>query len=118
MCDCNEVKVVETVGEFKKNVKALVKGAIKAKIFGGEDNNYNFFYMVGNYDKKAKQGYVMVGITAGDIEMKYEPVVSTRVFNKVNDEFFAPIAEQFGRLKSVNEIAFEACEEAACSCED
>ena len=109
MCDCNDVKVVETVGEFKKNVKALVKGAIKSKVFGGENNDYSFFYMIGNYDKKAKQGYVMVGISVGDLEMKYEPVVSTRVFNKVTAEFFAPIAEQFGRLKSVNNIKFEEC---------
>ena len=117
MCDCNDVKIVETVGEFKKNVKALVKGAIKAKVFGGEDNKYNFSYMVGNYDKKAKQGYVMVGISAGDLEMKYEPVVSTRVFNKVTAEFFAPIAEQFGKLKSVNEITFDECT-CECTCED
>ena len=98
--------MIETTGEFKKAVKALVKGAIKAKVFGGETQDYKFDVIIGEFDKKEKKGTVTVKTTAGVITMVLADEVSTRVYNKINDEFFAPIATHFGKLKSVNSIEF------------
>ena len=98
--------MIETTGEFKKAVKALVKGAIKAKVFGGETQDYKFDVVIGEFDKKEKKGTVTVKTAAGAISMVLTDEVSTRVYNKINDDFFAPIAAQFGKLKSVKTIEF------------
>ena len=98
--------MIETTGEFKKAVKALVKGAIKTKIFGGETQDYKFNVVIGEFDKHEKKGTVTVKIDACAISMVLSDEVSTRVYNKVNDEFFAPIIEQFSKLKNVNSIEF------------
>lgn len=96
----------ETTGDFKKALKAMVKGAIKSKVFGGEAQNFKFDVVIGEFDKKEKKGTVTVKITEGPVTMALTNEVSTRVYNKVNDEFFAPIATQFGKLKSVKTIEF------------
>lgn len=98
--------MIETTSEFKKAVKTLVKGAIKSKVFGGETNAYTLTVSVGTYDKKEKKGTVSVGISAGPFAMCLADEVNTRVYNKINDEFFAPIVEQFSKLKGVNGITF------------
>lgn len=98
--------MIETTGEFKKALKAMVKGAIKSKVFGGEAKDYKFNVVIGEFDKKEKKGEVSVFITEGPITVSLKDEVSTRVYNKINDEFFAPIATQFGKLKSVNTIEF------------
>lgn len=98
--------MIETTGEFKKALKAMVKGAIKSKVFGGEGQEYKFNVIIGEFDKKEKKGTVTVKIEAGATAMVLTDEVSTRVYNKVNDEFFAPIAAQFGKLKSVKAIEF------------
>lgn len=98
--------MIETTGEFKKVIKSMVKGAIKSKVFGGEAQSYKFDVVIGDFDKKEKKGTVTVKITEGPITFAVEDEVSTRVYNKINDEFFAPIATQFGKLKSVNTIEF------------
>ena len=98
--------MIETTGEFKKAVKAMVKSAIKAKIFGGETQDYKFNVTIGVYDKKEKEGYISVRIDAASIYLVLADEVSTRVYNKINDEFFAPIVTQFEKLKNVNSIEF------------
>ena len=98
--------MIETTGEFKKALKAMVKGAIKSKVFGGEAQAYKFNVIIGEFDKKEKKGTVTVKISEGPITITLEDEVSTRVYNKINDEFFAPIAAQFGKLKSVKTIEF------------
>lgn len=103
--------MIETVSEFKKNVKALVKGAIKSKVFGSE-NTYKFKVVVGTYDKKERQGMISVATANGPIAICLSDNVGTRVYNRVNDEFFAPIVEQFEKLKSVEKIEFEISAEA------
>lgn len=108
MCDCNDLVLVETVGEFKKGVKALVKGAIKSKLFGGDNAAFTFKYTLESYSKKEKIGTVAVCIcNEQGTGMLYRVNVSTRVYNKVNAELFAPMVTQFEKLKSVNNIAFE-----------
>lgn len=97
----------ETTSEFKKSVKALVKGAIKTKLFGGEANDYVFTVTLGDFDKKEKRGCVCVKIAAGPITMCVGDAVNTRVYNKITDEFFAPLVAQFEKLKSVNTIKFD-----------
>lgn len=96
--------MIETTSEFKKVVKSLVKGAIKSKLFGGEGGDYIFDVTVGEFDKKEKKGTVTVSIACGPLAMVASDEVGTRVYNKVNDEFFSPIAEQFGKLKTINSI--------------
>jgi len=96
----------ETTGEFKKAVKTLVKGAIKSKIFGGEKQNYVFDVQLGEFNKKEKQGGVAVAISEGPFTIAIDDLANTRVYNKVNDEFFAPIAEQFKKLKNVHSVKF------------
>ena len=98
--------MIETTSEFKKAVKSVVKGAIKSKVFGGESNSYKFDVCIGEYDKKAKEGLVEVKIENGPISFGFSSPVSTRVYNKVNDDFFAPIKAQFEKLKSVGSIEF------------
>lgn len=96
----------ETTSEFKKAVKTLVKGAIKSKVFGGEKQNYVFEVQLGEFNKKEKQGGVAVAITCDCFTMAIDSLANTRVYNKVTDDFFAPIAEQFGKLKNVHSIKF------------
>jgi len=100
------MKEYATVSEFRKAVKALVKGAIKSKLFGGEDGKYVFEFS-SCYCKKTKTGYVKVTTGNDDgLAIVLEAPVSTRVYNKVNDEFFTPIVAQFTKLKSVNDMTF------------
>ena len=99
--------MIESTGEFKKAVKALVKGAIKTKIFGGEAQEFKFVVSLGEYDKKEKSGEVSVGISEGGIAMCLADEVNTRVYNKVTPEFFAPIVTQFEKLKNVKAIKFD-----------
>jgi len=98
--------MIETTGEFKKAVKILVKGAIKAKVFGGDSADYKFNVVIGEFDKKEKEGCITITATAGPLAISLSDAVSTRVYNKINDEFFAPIVEQFEKLKTVNSVEF------------
>lgn len=96
-----------TTSEFKKAVKTLTKGAIKTKIFGGEAGEYTFEVCLGEYDKKEKIGRVSISIkTECGLSMTLSGDASTRVYNKVNDEFFAPITAQFEKLKTVKSVKF------------
>lgn len=96
----------ETTSEIKKSIKTLVKAAVKTKVFGGETNDYVFQVVLGEYDKKEKKGTISVGIVQAPIAMCISNEVNTRVYNKINDEFFVPFVEQFSKLKNVNSIKF------------
>jgi len=109
-------EVIETVSNYRRALKAYVKGVIKSKTFGGENGDFVFNYAT-EYDKKLKLGSAIVEISNDYFTMKFVADVSTRVVNKINNELFAPIVTQFEKLKSVSSMKFEEGSCECCNCE-
>lgn len=94
---------IEKLSDYKRAMKAFVRGAIKSKLFGAADGKLEF--VVDKYDGKVK--YVSMKITNGVYSNSFCVEVSTRVFNKVIDGFFDSTAAQFGKIKGITAITFD-----------
>lgn len=90
----------DKLGDYKRALKAFVRGAIKAKVFGTDEKNSITLTCSANEEDKT----VTVLIQNDTYTADFTAEVSTRIFNKFNEELFAPIKKQFDKLKNFGGI--------------
>lgn len=105
---------IEKLSDYKRSMKAFVRGTIKAKLFGDESGNLKFT-VTKKETKEEKRVYIE--ILNGSYGACFCTEVATRVFNKVVDGFFDATVEQFSKIKGINSITFTVCEPDECICE-
>lgn len=88
---------ISTLADFARATKQLVRGAIKSKLFVGEDGVFNM--SVTKTDKVVK-----LTVSKGVFTAALEAEVSTRVFNKVAPEFFDKNLAQFKSIKGITAV--------------
>jgi hypothetical protein len=93
------IQYIETLSQFKKEMKQFIRGVVKSKLFIPCDGQKYIFVVSKEQDKSIQQNLVSIIICQGCFEASMVASVSTRVFNKVQTELFEPIIEQMGRLK-------------------
>jgi hypothetical protein len=86
----------EKMADYRRALKAFVRGSLKAKIFGDEAGAYTLYL-----DKAADEKVVTVAVCNGTYCAKFTAGVSTRIYNMFGEELFEPIVKQFGKLKGV-----------------
>lgn len=99
---------VEKIGEYKKAMKAFVKGAIRSKLFQDEDGNLKIS-LSKSYDKDNNYREVVLTIAseATGAEATFTAEVPTRVYNKVDPDLFAPLAAQLEKGKNFGKLIVE-----------
>lgn len=105
MC-CTELKEIVTLGEYKKAMKAFVRGVIKAKIFTDDAGKAKFVVEKIDGDDKI----VKMKIKGCCYCAKFAAKVSTRVYNKVLPELYTKTIEQFNKLKGFGGMEVEVTE--------
>lgn len=108
---------IEKLSDYKRSMKAFVRGAIKAKLFGDEAGDLKF-----TVTKKETKEEKRICIETRNCPYGacFCTEVATRVFNKVVDGFFDATVEQFSKIKGINSITFtfiEAVEAEDATCE-
>ena len=90
------MQTIEKLGDYKRFLKGFVRGVIKAKVFATAENKVILNCC------KCDEDHKVVTVTAdnGTYTATFTAEVSTRIYNKFDDELFAPIAKQFGKLKN------------------
>lgn len=89
---------IETLAEYKKAMKAFVRGTIKAKIFAAEDGKVNF--KVSKCQDSETEKFVVMSVETAFMQAEFSAQVSTRVFNKIEDGLYTKVIEQFNKLKN------------------
>ena len=86
----------EKLGDYKRSLKNFVRGTIKAKVFATPENKVVLTCSKCDEDNKV----VTVIADNGTYTATFAAEVSTRIYNKFDDELFAPIVKQPGKLKN------------------
>jgi hypothetical protein len=105
---------IEKLSDYKRSMKAFVRGAIKAKLFGDEAGDLKF-----TVTKKETKEEKRICIETRNCPYGacFCTEVATRVFNKVVDGFFDATVEQFSKIKGINSITFTIVEAEDAACE-
>ena len=90
----------EKLADYKRSLKAFVRGSLKAKVFADETGAYTIYLSKCDEDAKV----VTVSICNGTFCAKFQAEVATRIYNKFDETLFEPIVKQFGKLKGVASI--------------
>lgn len=100
-----EVKTIEKIGDYKKEMKAFVKGLIKSKRYQTEKGDLTI-NIEKTFNKELNQRTVTLSCTSADgaatAALTYE--VATRVFNKVDPTLFETFGEQLSRTKNFGKL--------------
>jgi hypothetical protein len=94
-----DIKKIETLAEFKREMKTFVRGVIKSKIYNSEDGKLNFIVQK-NYDKEQKKYFTIMFANSEYFNTEFLVEISTRVFNKITPELYTKTIEQFNKLKN------------------
>jgi hypothetical protein len=87
----------EKLSDYKRSLKAFVRGVLKAKVFANEAGAYTMYLSKCDEDTKT----VTVAVCNGTYCAKFQAEVATRIYNKFDETLFEPIVKQFGKLKGV-----------------
>jgi len=95
----------EKIGDYKKAMKAFVKGAVKSKLYQTEDGDLTVT-IEKEYDKAANTRTVVLAIASpcGCFSTKFEAQVATRVYNKVDPTLFEALGAQLAKTKGFGEL--------------
>lgn len=93
------IEKIETLSEFKREVKNFIRGVIKAKVFTPADATTKFFV---EKCEEGKEKFITICVGNGFNYAEFAVEVSTRVFNKVEPKLFDKTIEQFNKLKGFN----------------
>lgn len=104
----NELLVFEKIGDYTKEAKRFIKGAVKSKLFNTEANEVVVTINKGEFDKKAKLGTVTLTIinTCGMTAM-FKVSASTRVYNKIEVALFDKLVAQMAKIKNFGGLVIE-----------
>ena len=95
----------EKIGDYKKAMKAFVKGAVKSKLYQTEDGDLTVV-IDKTYDKAANVRIAVLTI-ASPCECfvaKFTAEVATRVFNKIDPTLFEALGEQLAKTKGFGKL--------------
>lgn len=101
------MECITTLADFARATKQLVRGAIKSKLFVGEDGAFNMHVAkVENItqDGQCLKNVVQLKVAKGPFVAVLEATVSTRVFNKIAPEFFDKNLAQFKSIKGITSV--------------
>jgi hypothetical protein len=109
MCDNKELLVFEKIGDYNKEAKRFIKGAVKSKLFATEENQVVVTIEKGEFDKKAKQGVVTLCTCCpvSGMGATYTIMAPTRVYNKVDATLFDTLVAQLGKMKTPITLVIE-----------
>lgn len=99
---------IETLAEYKKAMKAFVRGIIKAKIFAADDGKVNF--NVSKCQDNETEKFVVMSVESACMQAEFSTQVSTRVFNKIEDGLYSKTIEQFNKLKGFAGMTVNICD--------
>ena len=102
MCT-EELQTIEKIGEYKKEMKRLVKGLIKSKLFQTEDGDLTIT-IEKCYDKDANKRVAKLKAANGAFKACLTFDVSTRVYNKIDPTLFETLGEQLSRTKNFGKL--------------
>lgn len=99
---------VEKIGDYKKAMKAFIKGAVKSKLFQNEDGNMKVT-IEKSYDKATNYREVVLTIEGPvtGVAATFTAETPTRVFNKVEPALFDALGEQLAKGKNFGKLIVE-----------
>lgn len=107
MCDNKELLVFEKIGDYNKEAKRFIKGAVKSKLFTTDENQVVVTIEKGEFDKKAKMGTVALVIANGPMMAKFTVAATTRVYNKIEVALFDKLVAQMAKIKNFGGLVIE-----------
>lgn len=87
----------EKMADYKRALKAFVRGMIKSKIMTDADGKLQIIISKEIENKTTKR--VVVEVSNGTYCAGFCAEVATRIYNKFDLALFEPIIKQFGKLK-------------------
>lgn len=107
MCDNRELLVFEKIGDYNKEAKRFIKGAVKSKLFATDENKVVVTIEKGEFDKKTKMGTVALVITNGAMTARFTVAATTRVYNKIEVALFDKLVVQMSKIKNFGGLVIE-----------
>jgi hypothetical protein len=95
----------EKIGDYKKVMKAFVKGAVKSKLY--QEENGDLTVTIGkNYDKAAniRTAELKIASPCGCIVSTFTAEVATRVYNKIDPTLFEALGAQLAKSKGFGKL--------------
>lgn len=95
----------EKIGDYKKAMKAFIKGAVKSKLYQTEQGDL-IVTLAKSSVKKLKDGVPTYAVSlkvvspCGCVTSEFKADVVTRAYNKITPALFDPIGEQLEKSKS------------------
>lgn len=90
-----EISRIEKLSDYKRAMKTFVRGVIKSKIFNNEETGKVNFVV-----EKDEENVVAIRVQNTFNTAEFVATVSTRVYNKINNDLFPKTIEQFNKLKN------------------
>jgi hypothetical protein len=108
MDENKELLVFEKIGDYSKEAKRFIKGAVKSKLFNTEENQVVVTICKGEFNKKTKMGTVSLIIrnTCG-MTTTFEVAATTRVYNKIEVALFDKLVTQMSKIKNFGGLVIE-----------
>ncbi len=98
-------KTIEKVGDYKKDMKAFVKGCVKSKLFQDEAGNLTVT-IEKNFDKETntRTASLIVASPCDTFTSIFKAEVATRVYNKIDPTLFEALGEQLAKTKNFGKL--------------
>ena len=95
----------EKIGDYKKAMKAFVKGAVKAKLYQGEDGDLTIMIDKSyNKDTNTRKATLSIISPCECFVTLFTAEVATRIYNKIDPSLFEALGEQLAKTKGFGKL--------------
>ena len=98
-------EIIEKIGDYKKAMKAFVKGAVKSKIYQSEDGDLTVVIdKTYNKEDNVRSAALTITSPCGCYIATFKAEVATRVYNKIDPTLFEALGEQLAKTKGFGKL--------------
>ena len=95
----------EKIGDYKKAMKAFVKGAVKSKLYQAENGDLTVtISKVYEKGDDARLAVLTIASPCGCYTCEFKANVVTRVYNKIDPTLFEALGEQLSKTKGFGKL--------------
>lgn len=95
-----EVHTIDTIGAYRKEVKAFIAGVVRSKLFVGANGTVDVTVATEDQDDKGLTTFVEVGVNVGNCNMSLATIVPKKVMKKIDKALFDKVAEMYNKRKT------------------
>jgi len=97
--------MIEKIGDYKKAMKAFVKGLVKTKLYQTEAGDLTV-YIEKNFckDSNTRTAALIAESPCGLYKSTFTAEVATRVYNKIDPDLFEALGAQLAKTKGFGKL--------------